>query len=97
MQPDELALVDSWIIDDGRRLTRPEAIRRLIAIGLKVKKWATPRPQPICLWLVGWYGSWWESLGLCGYLKGGEKMTSEQLEIGLRAKTKWRTPAQPSS
>jgi hypothetical protein len=38
MQPDELALVDSWIIDDGRRLTRPEAIRRLIAIGLKVKK-----------------------------------------------------------
>jgi hypothetical protein len=38
MQPDELALVDSWIIDDGRGLTRPEAIRRLIAIGLKVKK-----------------------------------------------------------
>jgi hypothetical protein len=38
MQPDDLAELDSWIASDGRALTRPQAIRRLVEIGLKAKK-----------------------------------------------------------
>jgi len=39
MQPDELSAVDAWIASqDGGCLTRPEAIRRLVEIGLKAKK-----------------------------------------------------------
>ena len=34
IQPDDLATLDSWIIDDGRGLTRPQAIRRLVEIAL---------------------------------------------------------------
>jgi len=30
IQPDDLAVLDSWITGDGRGLTRPQAIRRLI-------------------------------------------------------------------
>ena len=41
IQPDDLALLDAWIIDDGRGLTRPQAIRRLVEIALSSY---TPRP-----------------------------------------------------
>jgi hypothetical protein len=41
IQPDDLATLDSWIIDDGRGLTRPQAIRRLVEIALS--RYA-PRP-----------------------------------------------------
>jgi hypothetical protein len=34
IQPDDLATLDSWIIDDGRGLTRPKAIRRLVEMAL---------------------------------------------------------------
>ena len=34
IQPDDLAMLDSWIIDEGRGLTRPQAIRRLVEIAL---------------------------------------------------------------
>ena len=42
IQPDDLAMLDSWIIDDGRGLTRPEAIRRLVEIALSSY---APRPE----------------------------------------------------
>jgi hypothetical protein len=38
MQPDELAALDTWVVGDGRSLTRPEAIRRLVELGLSVDK-----------------------------------------------------------
>ena len=41
IQPDDLATLDSWIIDDGRGLTRPQAIRRLVEIALSSY---APRP-----------------------------------------------------
>ena len=34
IQPDDLAMLDSWIIDDGRHLSRPQAIRRLVEMAL---------------------------------------------------------------
>ena len=34
IQPDDLAILDSWIIDDGRHLSRPQAIRRLVEMAL---------------------------------------------------------------
>jgi hypothetical protein len=37
MQPHDLALLDSWITSDGRGFTRPQAIRRLVEMGLQVK------------------------------------------------------------
>jgi hypothetical protein len=37
MQPDELADLDSWIADQESELSRPQAIRRLVKLGLKVK------------------------------------------------------------
>jgi hypothetical protein len=37
MQPDDLAALDSWITSDGGGLSRPQAIRRLVQIGLKAK------------------------------------------------------------
>jgi hypothetical protein len=37
MQPPDLAELDSWIVSDGRGLTRPQAIRRLVELGLKAK------------------------------------------------------------
>ena len=34
----ELQCVDEWIAREGGKLNRPEAIRRLVEIGLRVKK-----------------------------------------------------------
>jgi hypothetical protein len=34
----ELAAIDAWIAAHDKALTRPEAIRRLVEIGLKAKK-----------------------------------------------------------
>jgi hypothetical protein len=34
----ELHMVDDWIADQNLKLDRPEAIRRLVELGLKVKK-----------------------------------------------------------
>jgi hypothetical protein len=36
-QTDELASIDSWIKDSGETMTRGQAIRRLVEIGLKAK------------------------------------------------------------
>jgi len=41
IQPDDLATLDSWIIDDGRHLSRPQAIRRLVEMALSSY---VPRP-----------------------------------------------------
>ena len=41
IQPDDLATLDSWIIDDGRHLSRPQAIRHLVEIALSSY---VPRP-----------------------------------------------------
>jgi hypothetical protein len=35
--PHELAALDEWIARDGSLLTRPQAIRRLVAVSLKPK------------------------------------------------------------
>jgi hypothetical protein len=36
--PDELDELDAWIAKQKEPLTRPEAVRRLVEIGLKAKK-----------------------------------------------------------
>jgi hypothetical protein len=36
--PAELEPIDEWISDQSGELSRPEAIRRLVEIGLKAKK-----------------------------------------------------------
>jgi hypothetical protein len=41
IQPDDLAMLDSWIIDDGRGLARSQAIRRLVETALSSY---APRP-----------------------------------------------------
>jgi len=33
--PDQLKAIDDWIEQDGGRFSRPEAIRQLVAIGLR--------------------------------------------------------------
>jgi hypothetical protein len=38
MQPEDLAVLDSWIASDGRGLTRPRAIRLLVELGLSAAK-----------------------------------------------------------
>jgi hypothetical protein len=38
MHDDQLAAIDDWIEKRGTRISRPEAIRRLVEIGLKAKK-----------------------------------------------------------
>ncbi|PDT76992.1 hypothetical protein CO675_10425 [Bradyrhizobium sp. C9] len=38
MQPDDLSAVDKWIAEQDAAPTRPEAIRRLVEIGLKANK-----------------------------------------------------------
>ncbi|MGY4333294.1 hypothetical protein ACVWWG_007711 [Bradyrhizobium sp. LB7.2] len=38
LQPDDLAAVDDWIAKQDDALTRPEAIRRLVEIGLSTDK-----------------------------------------------------------
>lgn len=35
MQPDDLSAIDKWISEQDAAPTRPEAIRRLVEIGLK--------------------------------------------------------------
>jgi len=37
MHDDQLAATDDWIKKAGTRISRPEAIRRLVEIGLKAK------------------------------------------------------------
>jgi hypothetical protein len=36
--PDELEPIDEWISRHREELSRPEAIRRLVAVGLRAKK-----------------------------------------------------------
>jgi hypothetical protein len=36
--PAELAAIDKWIASQGEKMTRGQAIRRLVEIGLKAKK-----------------------------------------------------------
>jgi hypothetical protein len=38
LQPKELSEVDSWISERDEPFSRPEAIRRLVELGLKAKK-----------------------------------------------------------
>jgi hypothetical protein len=38
MQPDELELLDAWVDKQKDAYTRPEAIRRLVELGLKAKR-----------------------------------------------------------
>lgn len=38
MQPKPLAALDGWIERQAEEMTRPEAIRRLVELGLKAKK-----------------------------------------------------------
>ncbi|WLA62362.1 hypothetical protein [Bradyrhizobium diazoefficiens] len=33
--PEELAAIDNWIARQGRQLSRPEAVRRLVGIGIR--------------------------------------------------------------
>lgn len=43
MQPDALAQLDAWIVAHDPQPTRPEAIRRLIGVGLQ----AQPAPAKL--------------------------------------------------
>jgi hypothetical protein len=38
MHDEQLEAIDEWIAEHGDKISRPEAIRRLVEIGLKVKK-----------------------------------------------------------
>lgn len=38
LQPDDLSELDDWISEQDESFTRPEAIRRLVELGLKAKK-----------------------------------------------------------
>ena len=38
MQPDPLSALDNWVAKQKDQPTRPEAIRRLVEIGLRAKK-----------------------------------------------------------
>jgi hypothetical protein len=38
IQPDQMKTLDAWIAEQDDRLSRPEAIRRLVEQGLKGKK-----------------------------------------------------------
>jgi hypothetical protein len=38
MHDEQLQAIDEWIDAQGEKISRPEAIRRLIEIGLKAKK-----------------------------------------------------------
>ena len=37
MHDDQLAAIDDWVEKQGTRISRPEAIRRLVEIALKAK------------------------------------------------------------
>jgi hypothetical protein len=38
MHAEQLAAIDAWIRAAGEDISRPEAIRRLVELGLKVRK-----------------------------------------------------------
>ena len=38
MHDEQLEAIDDWIEAQGEKISRPEAIRRLVEIGLKAKK-----------------------------------------------------------
>jgi hypothetical protein len=38
MHDEQLEAIDDWIAAQGEKISRPEAIRRLVEIGLKAKK-----------------------------------------------------------
>jgi hypothetical protein len=38
LQPSQLAILDRWIAKQDARMTRPKAIRALVAAGLKAKR-----------------------------------------------------------
>jgi hypothetical protein len=38
MHDQQIAAIDAWIAMLGEEISRPEAIRRLVELGLKVKK-----------------------------------------------------------
>jgi hypothetical protein len=38
MHDEQLEAIDAWIAEHGDKISRPEAIRRLVEIGLKAKK-----------------------------------------------------------
>jgi hypothetical protein len=38
LEPDQFDALDAWIMKQAGALTRPEAIRRLVELGLKAKK-----------------------------------------------------------
>jgi hypothetical protein len=46
MQPASLAILDHWIEKQKEPYTRPEAIRRLVELGLEVKTPAKPISKP---------------------------------------------------
>jgi hypothetical protein len=46
LEPDQFDALDNWIAKQGEQLTRPEAIRRLVELGLKVKSEAKPVRKP---------------------------------------------------
>jgi hypothetical protein len=46
LQPDDLSELDDWISEQDESFTRPEAIRRLVELGLKVKLVAKPAGKP---------------------------------------------------
>jgi hypothetical protein len=38
MHDEQLEAIDAWIAEQGEKISRPEAIRRLVELGLKAKK-----------------------------------------------------------
>jgi hypothetical protein len=38
LEPDQFDALDNWIAKQGEQLTRPEAIRRLVELGLRAKR-----------------------------------------------------------
>jgi hypothetical protein len=46
LQPDDLSELDDWISEQDEPFTRPEAIRRLVEMGLKAQTPASPVSKP---------------------------------------------------
>jgi hypothetical protein len=46
MHDQQIAAIDAWIAMQGAEVSRPEAIRRLVELGLKVKTPARPVSKP---------------------------------------------------
>jgi hypothetical protein len=45
LEPEEFKALDAWIVTAGRGMTRPQAIRRLVELGLEAKP-ARPASRP---------------------------------------------------